>query len=278
MPPIYSEEEFHASLDLMDEQPWLKAKKAEYRALLREYPATQQRALLIKLLRGTTHVSASEYHTAFDEIRDKIETNWKLNLDTIVFVSANPDGRISSSHEALNNLRNANWSKRISKSRFVNRFGDAMSQCSTGWNVVIVDDFIGSGQTVIKVINWFKKEAVACSKEIDIFVATVSGCREGLEAIAAGGIATYAKFTVPKSISDLTIGPDQQAAIETMNTIEDLLDKRSKKGALKNYRFGWGRQEAVFYRDFGNTPNNVFPVFWWDTLKVETRKAIMARR
>jgi hypothetical protein len=278
MSATYTEEEFHASLELMELQPWLKAKKLEYRTLLNEYSTSQQRALLISLLRRTMYVTMAEYHEAFDQIREHIENVWQLDTQTTMFVSANADGRISSSHEALNNLRNTNWSSAIPKQRFVNKFVDAVDGCKNNWNLIVVDDFVGSGQTVQNAVKWLASKAQEDGKHVAIFIVTVSACLGGLQALAAGGASVFAKLSVPKAISDLLPAAERPAAVAVMTSIEDALQVRCADGVLQKYRFGWGQQEAVFYRDHGNTPNNVFPVFWWDKLKSGARSTVMRRR
>jgi hypothetical protein len=46
--------------------------------------------------------------------------------------------------------------------------------------------------------------------------------------------------------------------------MEDRLAAVGRRGKLKNHRLGYGRTESLFSRKGGNTPNNVFPVFWWE--------------
>lgn len=262
----------------METQPWLKSKRVEYRALLNEYPEAECRALLIELLKNTTYVSLTRYQEAFDRIRIQIEQAWMVDITKCIFVSANQDRRISSSHRALFALRSANWAGVIPEERFVTRFRDAIDGCQKDFTIVIVDDFIGSGQTIQGVIDWMSANASAAGLNANLFVVTVSACRQGLEALQASGVSAYADVIVPKSISDLVDAAHRTAAMATMVSIEDTLQSKCDEGAFRTYRLGLGQQEAVFYQDEGRTPDNVFPVFWWEQLKAGLRPTVMRRR
>jgi hypothetical protein len=54
--------------------------------------------------------------------------------------------------------------------------------------------------------------------------------------------------------------------IDVMLGAEARLASLSKRGTLAKHSLGYKKSESLFAREGGNTPNNVFPIFWWEQL------------
>jgi len=273
----FTEDEFEKTLVLMERQPWLRRRRREYLDLLKEFPNPELRSLIIDLLQETIWIDLSQYFDSFNQIKSHVENDWDIDFENCVFVSANGEGRIASSHEALHQLRNESWEASIAPGKFVNKFSEAAELLTEGGCLIIVDDFVGSGGTICKVIDWFEKEFEKAEKTVRIFVVTVSGCREGIERLTEKAADCFCAHRVPKGISDRWSGDDLTNALSAMDEMENQLQERSRR-SIDKFRLGWGRQEAVFYRERGSTPNNVFPIFWWTDMSSGSRDCVMVRR
>ena len=125
----------------------------------------------------------------------------------------------------------------------------------TGSLIIFLDDFIGSGQTAVKTIVRFRAE---CFKPTDrIVIVSAIAQQQGIDKIATQGIDTYAGITRTKGISESAIIPDPIAALEIMDGLETRL------GVANAYKRGFGQCEALV--GLIRTPNNTFPLFWWES-------------
>ena len=76
----------------------------------------------------------------------------------------------------------------------------------------------------------------------------------------------FACLWLRRGISDVYEGNELVARTQSMTEIEELLGKSFKGRNLATYNFGYKRSEALFSLEAHNTPNNVFPIFWWPVL------------
>lgn len=116
----------------------------------------------------------------------------------------------------------------------------------------LIDDFIGTGNTVEKSIDFLLKNGI--TKDM-ISVLSLVGMKSGIEKLANSGYSTYVCTTVEKGLS-LT---GDETKIATMQNIE----KRIKVD--EDYKFGYGGSESLVRMI--RTPNNTFPIYWLKTKK-----------
>ena len=119
--------------------------------------------------------------------------------------------------------------------------------------IVLVDDYVGSGETAIGAINWFKDSFKTDPKQIAILsiAAQEAGIKNVLQET---GVITYSYYHFSRGISDFYTGAQRDSHLETMSGIEDKLNVVAKE------RLGHNQSEALI--SLIRTPNNTFPVFW----------------
>lgn len=128
-----------------------------------------------------------------------------------------------------------------------------VSKLKTDEMVVLVDDYIGSGETAVAAITW-----IVDSFKIDprkIVVLSIAAQELGIKHILQEtGVVTYSYYRFTRGISDFYSGDQRDDYLTTMSGIEDKLKVDSKN------RLGYNQSEALI--SLIRTPNNTFPVFW----------------
>jgi len=125
------------------------------------------------------------------------------------------------------------------------------------WKLLLVDDFIGTGETADKAITELTRE-IGIDKNKIIILVLVSQ-EEGYKKLVSQGITVVYSELRKKGISDEYVDPIRKEYIDTMESIENLLKLKSK------FYFGYQRSEALVA--LVRTPNNTFPVFWEEKKK-----------
>ncbi len=122
--------------------------------------------------------------------------------------------------------------------------------------IVLLDDFIGTGKTAERAVNYLVKKQKYRLKKI--IVVTLVSQKEGLEYLQSKGIKVYTLSIREKGISDYYGGHEKELMVNRMEKIEEFLH------VDEDYRFGYGRSEALV--TLKKTPNNTFPVYWYQPI------------
>ena len=118
--------------------------------------------------------------------------------------------------------------------------------------LLVVDDFIGSGETAITGVgNILKEERIVKEK---VFLLTLVGQADGIKAVEGAGIKVFCGEARCKGISDKYSLSAKEAKRQVMVDIEKIVKPK------EDYRFGYKRTEALV--SMIRTPNNTFPVYW----------------
>lgn len=119
--------------------------------------------------------------------------------------------------------------------------------------VILLDDYIGSGETAISAINWLSEQFGVHSNKM--IVMSIAAQSLGLKQIAEKSDAeVFTYFERNRGISDTYEGDICDKNINTMLKIE------SKLKVEKEFELGYNKSEALI--SLIRTPNNTFPVFW----------------
>lgn len=263
---------------LMEKQPWLAAVEEPLLDLFEFCDTPAHQNLVADLLNRTSQLTANAFGTAINHLALQVEDGWKLPPSKTWFVSSNNKENTDSSQEILNRLKSYDWKDLAwNRNQFFTRYRDVAGKLQVDDNVVIVDDFVGTGRSMEKTVNWFKQYAVENNLSISIYVCVIAGCVSGLTALKAKGITVEAVHRIKKGISDHFAGVALAQALLDMDLLEEKLAKNISSKNFLDYKFGYGKSEAMYYREGGNTPNNVFPIFWWRQMKSGARRTVMRR-
>ena len=140
---------------------------------------------------------------------------------------------------------------------------------------IVVDDFIGSGKTVGVRYNSFQKLRLAGASISFYFLA---GMAKGISYCKNRNISVHCCKIIHKGISGHYRKEDLLKRIWSMRYLESQLGNESGETKLKDNSWGYGHAEALYCRQFGNIPNSVFPIFWWNkNIDGSERKSVFTR-
>lgn len=258
-------------------QPWLKEKHEEICQLLFDdctNPAEQE--LVLDLLSRFTYLTDEKYQQALEDIAKRITLEIDCAPDNTMIVATTMNSDPDSAQAVLWRMKRLFQEHAWDKVLMVNRANKILAHFPNRKNVIYVDEFVGSGQSMLGRIRTLKKElAGAGHNDYSIRVRSVAASSVGKKILEDEGIDFYSNTIVPRGISDYYI--EQQAEkIALMINVESVLSEEYNGKPMPS--LGYGKTESLYSYQNGNTPNNVFPIFWWPYYKNNSnRRTILAR-
>ncbi|MEZ9175051.1 phosphoribosyltransferase-like protein [Vibrio kanaloae] len=132
-------------------------------------------------------------------------------------------------------------------------------------NVIIFDDFIGTGKTIVNKTNEFIERLNDYNiSNLNISILSLAGMDFGVtNAKSQLGIEIVCPKLIKKGISDYTDAEIAREQKKIMLSLEAKLNKKNGGMRLTNFSLGYKKSEALYSVYRKNCPNNVFPIFWW---------------
>jgi len=165
----------------------------------------------------------------------------------------------------LNDISDISWIDHFDKIEFIEDI-DRLKRRADPSNsaLVLIDDFVGTGQTAGKICKTYLDEEFNGQKlnADQIFVLTIISQYEGENFLSDKlQIRVTADKKRSKGLSDKYENDELRNLKEVMVNLEQRL---CNKKIFDQFSLGHGQSEALV--SFANkTPNNTFPVFWFET-------------
>lgn len=122
-------------------------------------------------------------------------------------------------------------------------------------NIVMIDDYIGSGQSVTDAIMRVRSKLRYDPK--DISVISLVAQEEGVDKLCAEGIKVFSSIICGKGITDYyPLNEVDEKKRQMVKISKDYINN-------KEYYLGYGNSEALV--TMNRTPNNTFPFYWKDS-------------
>ncbi|WP_053932311.1 hypothetical protein [Pseudomonas coronafaciens] len=274
-----TKENFNTILNLIARQPWIGDKTSELsHVLYEECKCSNSREMLIKILDNFSYLSTQDYSEKMNSLADEIMSDAGYEDNALIVAMAGNSGP-DSSQELLYNLKYIFTKKGWNSFCGVNTFGAALKNFNRTKRrkIYVIDDFVGSGQTVIgrhkELTRVFTNAEVAdFSITFKVLVSTL----HGLEAIAEAGIEISAQLIIKKAIDGYFSEEVAADYRSLMGTLESALLQNYEGIALPN--LGYNGAQAAYCREDANTPNSVFPIFWWPFYSDSKKRNTMLHR
>jgi len=235
---------------------------------------SEQQKLIKELIFDFFILDPSKQIEACKRIANFVKEQEFIYSKTLIIAVAN-DQEIDGSTAGLQILKNKFHDAENWHSKFLPNIPIGASKIKNGDNIILFDDFIGSGSKIIKKKNWLIKILREYYSHIDIntlnfHVISFAGMFSGLEKIDSDMNIkfTFSAFILTKGISDMP-DLDDDSINENIHLMKELEGKLGKKyigKKISDYSMGYDQSETLYCGMNDNCPNNVFPIFWWPKL------------
>jgi len=277
----FTKETFDIIFQLSKKQPWLNDKTEELKMLIfSECSEENQRKLIIDLIDRFLYLDRNDFAERLDTMAQEIYSEPHLNSSNTQIVAMAADSKPDSSEPILYHLKAQIERLGWGNTCLVNRYNKAYGRYSKNTNlknIVLVDEFIGSGQTLCQRVRYIESQfnehnITDFTIRAKFVVASEVGYKRALEE----GINIDAQNIISKGISGYYDDSSTELNLELMDRLENLLSERDNGKELP--KLGYGQTESLYCRQDGNTPNSVFPIFWWKYYRDLTeRKRLLIR-
>lgn len=257
---------FRIMWDLTMKQPWLVDKYKELENILFNECSNQEQVdLILNLLSRFEYISGETLGSMLSRLVGNITSNKYLNDNNAQIVAMAADNSADSSQYILYMMKPLLQKKGWVKYKSVNKFAKSYNTYKNSKfhkNIILVDEFIGSGKTaksrVDEISRTFKSNGVS---DFTIRIEVLASSIVGYNYLFDSGINVSSQIILPRGISDYYSKGDVSKKIESMKEMESLLSEFADNRSMPS--LGYGSTESLYCREGGNSPNSVFPIFWW---------------
>jgi len=277
-----SETAFYDVLGIIESYPWLRRTMDSLLELWNMCDVRGQQDLIRDLFGRFTYLNIDQLEDASKKIVDQVEA-WGFEPGNTYFtVTADPteDG-VDGSAAGLQFMKNKfppvdGWKE----SYFYPSIAIAANKVKQNDNLLLFDDFIGSGNTINRKISYVLKTLKKRGIKLNALkVISYAAMEFGVESIRVqSDVEVYCPFLLKKGLTDFESPESLEAKKTLMRDLESKLGKRFKGLRLSGHSLGYGESEALFQIQGYNCPNNLFPIFWWPIFDDgQPRKTIFVR-
>lgn len=263
---------------LVVKQAWLADYVNEVGSLFRECEGEEQVELVSDLLDRFTYFCTAREESTIAAMADHI-VSLGISSSLLQVVAPSADDDADSGQFVLYALKAELAKRRFGQVQLVNVYGRAQRYVQERPNIVLVDEFVGTGKTLLGRLTTMIREFRANKgvEDAAFYVYAYAGMRSALEELKRSGLCKHVHFfsVLDRGISDSY--PDAEAALLTMDSLERRLAPKCDGVDLPS--LGYGQCEALYGRRGGNCPNSVFPLFWWpENSDSEARQTLLVRK
>lgn len=264
-----SEQDFNLITDIIDKQPWIKHYENQLNTLIDFCDDNEQKNLISLLLKNFFYFNEEKEREACI-ILDKAIQTWGLKPENSWVVAVADSGEVDGSTAGLQKLKNKIKPLEDWHSRFIPSITKSVSKINEGENVILFDDFVGTGKKIVKKEKWLRETIIQKGLDIttiNFYIIGFSGMDFGIKHINTQTPTPICiTFKLKKGISDNFHSSQKENYLSLMRSIESKLAKKYKNKKLRDYSLGYCQSETLYCGANDNCPNNVFPVFWWPCL------------
>ena len=250
--------------DLFKQQPWLAHREEKLNKLIDMCDDISDIDMIFDLLSRFKYVGIESLSIHLRDIVDHINEEFGEEAFSFQLCAATADGDADSGQSILYAFKSEPISEILLEDFILtNSLSRAIKIMDQRKNIILLDEFAGTGETIVSRIKSIRgREKELKNKNNHNFSCKVSVCLvaamdSAVELIKKYADDVYSSIVLKKGITDEVDFNKRDVSIFRMLSLEESFVKDKKF-----YRLGYGQTEALYFREKGNIPNNVFPVFW----------------
>jgi hypothetical protein len=262
-----NKEELIKIFSLYSRQPWLMDKEENFIELLLMCETSEHKKLILELLAEFHFLEFKTLNNFLNLIADFIITDSGFSESTTQIAAITYDDEADSSQKILDYIKMPLHKQGWADIKTVNRFGATIKNYNEGkTQILFIDEFVGSGSTIAGRVKQLKNDIKG---DFELKFCFIAGMDYGIKNIEELGYEVYCPLRLPKGISERFVHPELETKTELMTSLEGKLAQSINSYNLPDYSFGYNKAEALYSLEGsnGNTPNSVFPIFWWPRTK-----------
>jgi hypothetical protein len=164
-PELMNHSDFKDLLDLNLECPWIRSESDGLIELWNLCSKAEQRKLVGSLIRQFELVDSSKLKNYGEQIASMILNDWGAKHNKTRVVAVSDKSEADGSQAVLQSLKNKfasfdGWSEKC----FINDLREAVNVAQDSWNIILIDDFIGTGKTIRRKVEWYLEELIKAKK------------------------------------------------------------------------------------------------------------------
>lgn len=265
--------------DASKHQHWLARRQEKLDALIESCINEEDQLFICDILDRFTYIDGDILADSLEEIGNLITKTWGCTPDNTLIVAMDKSRHADSSSAIAWLIKPVladmgDWET----TNFYKNLTDAINDIKDGQKIVIVDEFIGSGQTLARCLRWISNELGKLGKKSDIYVAAIAAmeiCKRKDLSLATDFHST---IWLKQGLNDYYQDEQLDTAIQTMLKLESELHPEYNFMKLKKYSLGYKKSQSTYYLENGNPPNNNFPIFWWKMTRTGSRRRPLIAR
>lgn len=235
-----------------------------------------QKNLIEFLIKHFLYINGKGVESGCKSIANQIESTWNLNASNTIITATCDNSAPDGSQLILQKLKNKlsdEWRERM----LYNSLPVAAYELKNNYNIILIDDFIGTGNTICRKVKFLKEKLDERQiHNFTIYIVSLAAMSFSKDELNNLNIPYFSVHWLFKGISEQISLPYRDQAIKAMEELEVKLKKEVSGRKLPN--FGYKRSESLFALESDNIPNNVFPIFWWTQLNDGTRRKTFFHR
>jgi len=272
---------FAIMFSLTKSQPWLADKYEALRVLLYDDCQNEdEQKLMLELLERFVHITPEKFNELIKELVLEIITD-DITSETTQLVAMSGDYYSDSGQFVLYGLKleleRQGWREHLTVTNFQRSPREFKKHGEVHTNIVLIDEFVGSGKTVVSRVTRLRKLYRENNvNNVSFYVKTIASTALGIAHAKENGIKIESLITLDKGISDFYASDLVSEKLALMDRLESILSESYHDRELP--KLGYGQTESLYVREGGNTPNSVFPIFWWPFFTDKSKRKTMLIR